>query len=156
VRAEPRRPDVACAHGAPSTAGPHHPIAALALRSRIISSAPPAIGPDDLSADVRRQLWYHLDSPEKLAILQHARTAARPWTIDDAMAQLGLPERAVSAATFGLCQADVLRCASDTYEATSKALVLGAAVDVVQRAYGTDASQVLRAITRLAHGRAAS
>jgi hypothetical protein len=111
------------------------------------------VRPDDLLPEVRRLLWYHLESVEKIRVLQHARRATQPWTVADVAVGLGLPERSVHVASIGLCQADLLKRAGDTYQATPKASFVGAALDVLQRAYGSDPRQLLLAIGRLAHGR---
>jgi hypothetical protein len=111
------------------------------------------VRPEDLAPDVRRLLWYHLDSAEKIGVLQYARAAALPWTTPDVAASLGVPERAIVVATVGLCRAELLRRHGDTYQRTPKASFLGAALDVLQCTCGADPAQMLGAIARLAHGR---
>src|SRR6185503_5044944 len=89
-----------------------------------------AVDPDDLPPEVRRLLWYHVDTVEKIAVLQYARTAHPLWTAPEAGASLGLTDRAVIVAAVGLCKAELLRRHGDSYERTPKTDLCGAAVDV--------------------------
>jgi hypothetical protein len=114
---------------------------------------PADIRPEDLSPEVRRLLWHHLDSVAKLELLQYARLINLPWTSHDAAAALDHPEEDLAVAAVGLCQAGVLRRFGYGYQRTPRADLVGAAVDVLCRACGFEAAAVLQAIERLARGR---
>lgn len=135
-------------HDAPPPAG--------AARPASEPTGAAAIRPQDLTPEVRRLLWYHLDTVEKIAVLDHARRAALPWTLQQAASALGVAERSLMLATVGLCQAGLLRRSGDTYDDAPKTALVSAALDVLHRAYGHDPRLVLGAIGRLARGRSAT
>lgn len=145
----PARHGVASAHVPPASAP-----AVAAPRPALVSTE--AVRPDDLSPAVRRLLFYQLDSAVKIEVFRHACVAARPWTIDALAAHLGLGDTEVAVATVGLCHAGVLVARGGQYERAPQSALLGAGLAVLERAYGTDAVQLLRAIDRLARGHAAA
>lgn len=132
------------------------PLARLALPRVSFRPGAGDVRPEDLPPSVRRLLWYHVDSAEKIGLLDHARTGAAPWTAREAATALALGERALAVAAVGLCQADLLRRRGDAFHGAPLTEIVGAAIDVIRRAYGREPSRVLQAIARLVHGRSSS